>query len=157
MKDNGNGTFAAAFGYPAGQGVGAVAIEDLNVRGMVRNRRLARAILDMGFHEFRRQLGYKSMLRGNHVVAVNRWFPSSKMCSRCGVIKEELQLGERMFGCEACGSEIDRDLNAANNVARIVFDPLSTVSSTGFQAWGEESAGSCISVSETGLYEAGIE
>jgi putative transposase len=52
------------------------------------------------------------------------------MCSRCGVIKEELQLGERMFGCEACGSAIDRDLNAANNIARIVFDPLSTVSST---------------------------
>lgn len=134
-----------------------IAIEDLNVGGMMRNRHLARAILDMGFHEFRRQLGYKSMLRGNHVVAVNRWFPSSKMCSRCGVIKEELQLGERMFGCEACGSVIDRDLNAANNVARIVFDPLSTVSSTGIQACGEASAGSGIRLSETGLCEAGIE
>jgi transposase len=79
------------------------------------------------------------------------------MCSRCGVIKEELQLGERMFGCEACGSAIDRDLNAANNIARIVFDPLSTVSSAGFQACGEASAGSGIRLSETGLCEAGIE
>jgi putative transposase len=134
-----------------------IAIEDLNVGGMMRNRHLARAILDMGFHEFRRQLGYKSMLRGNHVVAVNRWFPSSKMCSRCGVIKEDLSLGERMYRCEACGSAIDRDLNAANNIARIVFDPLSTVSSTGIQACGEASAGSGVHLSETGLCEAGIE
>lgn len=118
-----------------------IVIEDLNVKGMSGNRHLARAILDMGFHELRRQLIYKSELRGCHVVAVDRWFPSSKSCSRCSVIKEELSLGERMFRCEACGFEIDRDLNAANNMARIVFDPFTTVSSTGIQACGEESAG----------------
>ena len=134
-----------------------IAIEDLNVAGMMSNRRLARAILDMGFHEFRRQLGYKSILRGCHYVAVDRWFPSSKMCSRCGVIKDDLSLGERMFRCRACGLEVDRDLNAARNVARIVLDPLSTVSSTGFQACGEASSGSGMRLSETGLCEAGIE
>ena len=124
---------------------------------IANNHHLARAILDMGFYEFRRQLGYKSLLRRCHDVAVDRWFPSSKMCSRCNAIKESLSLGERMFRCEACGSEIDRDINAANNLARSVFDPLSTVSSTGFEACGEASAGSGLCLSETGLNETGIE
>jgi putative transposase len=132
-------------------------IEDLNVRGMVRNRRLSRAIHDMGFHEFRRQLGYKSTLRGCPYVAVDRWLPSSKMFGRCNVVQEDLSLGERTFRCEACGLVIDRDINAAHNIARVILDPLSTVSSTGFQACGEASAGSGLCLSETGLYEAGIE
>ena len=132
-----------------------IAIEDLNVRGMVRNRRLARAILDMGFHEFRRQLDYKTKLRRGHVVAVDRWFPSSKLCSNCNVIKDELLLGERMFRCEACGHELDRDHNAAINIARAVLDPFSTVSSAGMDACGEESSGSHFDVCETGLAEAG--
>jgi putative transposase len=135
----------------------AIAIEDLNVKGMVRNRRLARAILDMGFYEFRRQIVYKSRLRRCHVFDVDRWFPSTKMCSRCHVVKDSMPLGERMFRCDACGFVIDRDVNAARNNAWVSFDPLSTVSSTGLEAWGEESAGSCISMSETDLYEAGIE
>jgi putative transposase len=137
------------------QNFSEIAIEDLNVKGMMRNRRLARAIVDMGFHEFRRQLIYKANLRGCHVVVVDRWFPSSKLCSRCSVIKENLPLGERMFRCDACGLVVDRDLNAARNIALIVFDFLITVSSTGFQARGEASAGSGMCVSETGLYEAG--
>jgi putative transposase len=132
-----------------------IVIEDLNVAGMMRNRHLARAILDMGFYEFRRQLGYKTSLRRCRGVEVDPWFPSSKMCSRCNAIKENLSLGERIFRCEACGSEIDRDVNAANNLARSVFDPLSTVSSTGFQACGEESSGLHFDVGETHLDEAG--
>ena len=135
----------------------SIAIEDLNVKGMVRNRRLARAILDMGFYEFRRQIVYKSMLRGCNVFDVDRWFPSTKKCSRCYVVKDSMPLVERLFRCDACGFVIDRDVNAARNNAWYAFDPLSTMSSIGFQAWGEESAGSCISVSETGLCEAGIE
>ena len=79
------------------------------------------------------------------------------MCSRCHVIKEDLLLGERMFRCGACGLAIDRDLNAAHNIARVILDPLSTVSSIGFQACGEASAGSVMRQSETGLREAGIE
>ena len=122
---------------------------------MVRNRRLARAILDMGFYEFRRQLDYKTELRRGHVVAVDRWFPSSKLCSNCNVIKDELLLGERMFRCEACGHELDRDHNAAINIARAVLDPFSTVSSTEFEACGEESSGLHFVVGETGLAEAG--
>ena len=132
-----------------------IAIEDLNASGMVRNRRLSRAILDMGFHEFRRQLGYKTELRGGHVVAVDRWFPSSKTCSKCNVIKDELPLGERILRCETCGHEMDRDLNAAINIARVVLDPFSTVSSIGFEACEEEGPGSHFFVSETGLDEAG--
>lgn len=110
------------------QNFDVIAIEDLNVKGMMRNRHLARAIMDMGFYEFRRQLVYKSTLRGCNVMAVDRWFPSSKMCSECHVIKENLPLGERMFRCEACGLVIDRDLNASRNTGRVAFDPFDTVS-----------------------------
>ncbi len=125
-----------------------IAIEDLNVKGMLANRRLARAIADMGFHEFRRQLHYKAELRGNHVEVCDRWFASSKTCCECGVLNKDLTLAERQFRCEECGSERDRDLNAALNL-------FSTVSSTGPQACGEERSGFGIHRSETFLYEAG--
>ena len=127
---------------------GWIGIEDLNVKGMLANRRLARAIADMGFHEFRRQLEYKAALRGNHVAVADRWFASSKMCSGCGAIQESLSLGERQFQCATCGLEKDRDLNAAKNLLR-------TVSSTGPQACGEERSGFGVSRSETILCEAG--
>jgi transposase len=91
------------------------------------------------------------------VFVLDRWFPSTKMCSRCHVVKDSMPLGERMFRCDACKFVIDRDVNASRNNAWNAFDPLSTVSSTGFEACGEESAGSCVSVSETILDEAGIE
>jgi putative transposase len=93
-----------------------VAIEDLNVRGMVKNHCLARAISDVGFAEFRRQLEYKCNWYGSKLVVVGRFFPSSKICSGCGHIKERLALSERVFRCEQCGLEIDRDLNAAKNL-----------------------------------------
>jgi putative transposase len=92
-----------------------IAIEDLNVSGMLKNHKLARAIADMGFYEFRRQLVYKSQERGVNLVIVDRFFPSSKCCSSCGLIKEDLSLKERTFSCE-CGFEIDRDVNAAINL-----------------------------------------
>jgi putative transposase len=113
-----------------------IVLEDLNVKGMMRNHRLARAISDMGFYEFRRQLEYKSMLYGNHVEVVDRFYPSSKKCSRCGEVKETLSLSERTYDCKHCQLKIDRDDNAARNLY------FSTVSSTGFQACGEEGAGS---------------
>jgi putative transposase len=133
----------------------AIIIEDLNVKGMVSNRRLARAILDMGFHEFRRQLLYKSELRGSHVVLADRWFPSTKLCSRCSVMKNDMALGERVFRCHACDLEMDRDLNAAINLLRIVVDEDRTVSSTEYQACGEVSSGPYFHVGETRLEEAG--
>ena len=126
----------------------AIALEDLNVKGMLSNRRLSRAIADMGFNELRRQLEYKAVLRGNHIEVVDRWFPSSKMCSACGEIKDELGLSVRSFRCDACGSTLDRDENAARNLLR-------TVSSTGTQACGEGGSGYGTRCSETILREAG--
>jgi putative transposase len=96
-----------------------VGIEDLNVRGMASNRRLARSIMDGGFFEFRRQLTYKAALYGAHVVIADRWYPSSKTCSCCGVVKETLALSQREFKCDDCGFEAPRDVNAALNLARL--------------------------------------
>lgn len=96
-----------------------IAIEDLNVSGMMKNHRLARAIGDAGFYEFRRQLEYKSLWYGSKVVVVDRFFASSKRCSRCGHVKKELFLSERIYICEECGLVIDRDQNAANNLLAV--------------------------------------
>ena len=93
-----------------------ICIEDLNVRGMVKNHKLALSISDIGFGEFRRQLEYKSNLYGNQIIPVDRFYPSSKTCSFCGWIKEDLVLKDRMFTCKNCGQIIDRDLNAAINL-----------------------------------------
>lgn len=96
-----------------------VAIEDLLVSGMMKNRRLARAIADVEFYEFRRQLEYKCQWYGSELVVVSRTFPSSKMCSRCGHKKKNLSLSEREYHCEQCGIQIDRDLNAALNLVAV--------------------------------------
>jgi putative transposase len=98
---------------------GWVVAEDLNVAGMVRNRRLARCIAGAGFGEIRRQLGYKSAWNGGQLVLADRWYPSSKTCSGCGVVKAKLPLRTRVFRCEACGLVLDRDLNAARNLAAL--------------------------------------
>jgi len=84
------------------------------------NHKLAKAIADMGFYEFRRQLTYKCELYGSKLVVVDRWFPSSKTCSNCGTKKETLSLDERVFICEHCRFTIDRDLNAAINLKNAV-------------------------------------
>lgn len=95
---------------------GRIGIEDLNVRGMLANHKLAKAIADMSFFEFRRQLTYKCELYGSELVIVDRWFPSSKTCSNCGTKKETLSLIERVFECGHCGFTCDRDLNASINL-----------------------------------------
>ena len=94
----------------------AVCIEDLNVAGMVKNRHLARSLSDAALGEFRRQLEYKTARNGAVLRVVDRWFPSSKTCSNCGVVKAKLSLAERTFNCDSCGLSIDRDLNAAINI-----------------------------------------
>ena len=111
-----------------------IGIEDLNVRGMVRNRHLARSIADMGFFEFRRQLEYKAAMRGGQVVIADRWFPSSKICSCCGHKQEELPLSVRRWSCSICGVEHDRDLNAAINLKN--YAASSTVSACGGEGAG---------------------
>jgi putative transposase len=93
-------------------------IEDLNVAGMVRNRHLARSISDAAMGELSRQILYKARWHGVEVRIADRFFPSSKTCSGCGVVKNDLDLSTRTYSCETCGLVIDRDLNAAINLAR---------------------------------------
>ena len=96
----------------------AIAVEDLDVRGMERDRRLAKAVADASMSEMMRQLEYKCSWHGRRFVKVSRWYPSSKTCSRCGHVLEELPLSVRAWTCPACGARHDRDLNAAVNIAR---------------------------------------
>ncbi|MGK7926104.1 MAG: RNA-guided endonuclease InsQ/TnpB family protein [Spirulina sp.] len=98
---------------------GMVVIEDLNVSGMMANRKLAKAIADMGFYEFRRQLEYKCQLYGSHLIVINRFYPSSKTCNSCHHVKSNLGLEERWYQCSECGWEGDRDLNAALNLEQL--------------------------------------
>lgn len=92
-------------------------LEDLNIGGMIKNRRLSRAISDAAWGKLARQIGYKQAWRGGQVAMADRWFPSSKTCSACHTVKRSLTLGERQFVCDACGHAMDRDLNAAVNLA----------------------------------------
>jgi putative transposase len=98
---------------------GTVVIEQLNMAGMVRNRHLARVLSDTGVAELRRQLAYKSTWYGSLLVVADRFYPSSKTCSFCGWVRAKLTLAERTFRCEVCGLRIDRDLNAARNLAEL--------------------------------------
>ncbi len=93
-----------------------VVMEDLNVSGMMKNRHLAKAIAKQGFYELTKQIQYKCEKYGIEIVQADRFFPSSKTCSACKTIKRDLRLSDRTFRCE-CGNEIDRDLNAAINLA----------------------------------------
>jgi putative transposase len=93
-------------------------IEDLNVAGMVRNRRLAKSVSDAAMGELSRQFLYKARWHGVEVRVADRFFPSSKTCSGCGEVKKDLDLSTRTYSCENCGLVIDRDLNAAINLAR---------------------------------------
>ena len=95
-----------------------ICIEDLNIKGMLKNHKLAKSISDVSWNEFRRQLEYKANWYGKIIVKVPRFYPSSKTCSRCDNIKEELLLSERTYHCECCGLEIDRDYNASINILR---------------------------------------
>jgi putative transposase len=96
-----------------------IVIEDLNVKGMLKNHKLARSISDCGFGMFRAMLENKCKMYGKTLVTADRFFPSSKTCSSCGHKKEELKLSERTFVCEKCNFEIDRDLNAAMNLEKL--------------------------------------
>jgi putative transposase len=99
---------------------GTVVVEQLNVAGMLRNRRLARAIADSGLGEVRRLLAYKTVWYGSRLVVADPFYPSSKTCSSCGWVRAKLTLAERTFHCEACGAVLDRDQNAARSLAKLV-------------------------------------
>lgn len=124
-----------------------IGIEDLNVRGMVKNRCLARSISDMGFFEFRRQLHYKAAMRGGQVVVADRWFASSKTCSACGHKLESLPLSVRQWKCPECGANHDRDVNAAINLKQVAESSagdcqrIQSMAVCSVTACGEEGAG----------------
>jgi putative transposase len=111
-------------------------IEDLQVSGMMKNHHLAQAIGDVGFAEFKRQLLYKASWYGSRVILADRWEPSSKRCSGCGWLDEDLTLSDRTFHCEQCGLVLDRDLNAAVNLEK-----LAGSLSDSLNACGADSAG----------------
>lgn len=92
-----------------------IVIEDLNVRGMMKNHKLASAIADSGFYEFRRQLEYKAEWYGSKVTVIDKWYPSSQLCSGCGA-RQSMPLQVRQYNCPNCGISLDRDLNAALNI-----------------------------------------
>lgn len=94
-----------------------VVMEDLNVSGMMKNKHLAKAIAEQMFYEFIRQMKYKCEYKGIEFVQVDRFYPSSKTCHKCGCIKHDLKLSDRTYVCSECGEVIDRDLNAAINLA----------------------------------------
>jgi putative transposase len=98
-----------------------IVIEDLNVKGMMSNGKLAKSIGDMGFYEFKRQLEYKSITSGSKIIKADKWFPSTKKCSRCGEINHEITLADRTYLCPKCKLEIDRDLNAAKNLEMLAI------------------------------------
>jgi len=96
-----------------------VAIEDLNVMGMLKNKKLAAAVSDAAMSEQHRQIKYKTSWRGGDVYVADQWFASSKTCSCCGVKKDSLSLAERTFKCDSCGFTAGRDANAAINLEKL--------------------------------------
>ena len=112
----------------------AVYFESLAVKNMMKNRKLARAISDAGWYELIRQALYKSVIYGGECRQIDRWFPSSKVCRKCGQINGDLKLSDRVFNCDGCGHSEDRDLNAAKNIC--------TAGLAGIYAHGPEGSGS---------------
>lgn len=124
-----------------------IGLEDLNVAGMVRNRSLARSVSHASFGRLRQFVTYKASWYGSRVGFVGRFFPSSKICSRCGIVRAKLSLSERVFVCYDCGFTIDRDVNAAVNIRNAVAQSCGET----LNGRGGESSGS---LSETIASEA---
>lgn len=100
----------------------AICIENLNASGMLQNHKLAGSVYDASFSMFRNQLEYKCRWYGKELIVIDRFYPSSKTCSRCGWKNKDLKLSDRTFVCKDCGMEIDRDLNAAINIQAVGVD-----------------------------------
>lgn len=93
-----------------------ICIEDLNVKGIMQNHKLAKTIQELSLYEFRRQLEYKCWFYGRQLIIIDRFYPSSKTCNHCGYINKDLKLNDRQWICPECGQQIDRDYNAALNI-----------------------------------------
>lgn len=133
-----------------------VALEDLNIAGMLGNRHLAASISDSAWAELARIIGYKQAWKNGTVTTIDRWFPSSKTCSACGEVRETLSLSERTFTC-ACGFTADRDFNAAVNIAAWARSHAPDPQAAGrvTNARREESPDRSTACGETGLNDAG--
>lgn len=113
-----------------------ICLETLNVKGMLKNRKLAKSVADVSFCEFVRQITYKSEWYGRTAILIDRWYPSSKTCYQCHFVNQDLTLNDRDWDCPRCGKHLDRDLNAAKNIEREGLR-LNTVGTTEIQACGE--------------------
>jgi putative transposase len=112
---------------------GTIVVERLNIAGLLKNRRLARQLADASLGKLRRQLAYKTIWAGSALVEAERFFPSSKICSGCGHVKAKLPLSEREYRCECCGLVLDRDVNAARNLAVLVESSTNGVARSGLE------------------------
>ncbi|MBD3807032.1 transposase, partial [Sulfuricurvum sp.] len=108
-----------------------IVIENLNISGMLKNRRLSKSIIDSGFGMFKEQLSYKCDMYGSELIIVDRFYPSSKTCSNCGSVKDDLKLSDRVYRCSNCGFEIDRDLNASINLKNVATGSGDTINDCG--------------------------
>lgn len=115
-----------------------IVVEDLCVNAMMKLS-FVKAVIDLSFHEFRQLLAYKGRWYGCEIIVVDRFYPSSKTCSKCGFIKEALSLNERAFKCEACGFKCNRDLNAARNLENVAARPAETLTACGEDWLGRSS------------------
>jgi len=102
----------------------AIILENLNMKSMSQCLNFGKSVSDNGWGMFTVFLGYKAMLKGKQVIKIDKWFPSSKMCSECGCIKEKLLLSDRIYNCEHCGVSLDRDYNASLNIKRVGMTQL---------------------------------
>lgn len=140
-----------------------IGVEDLNISGMLKNRRLSRAISDASFYSFLEKIKYKSELNGREIIKVGRFFPSSKLCSQCGSKKANLTLSDRMYVCdnEECSAVLPRDLNAAINIREEALRLSSLNQSTGglpgSQACGQDVGPVLDSLAQADLNEAGTD
>ena len=114
-----------------------VVLEDLNIKGMMKNKKLSRHISDVGWYEFNRMLKYKSLWNAKHFIKIDRWFASSKICNECGSKKVDLKLSDRIYVCKNCGNITDRDFNASKN---ILAEGLNVLYSTQGH-WGSNACG----------------
>lgn len=114
-----------------------ICLEDLNVKGMLKNRKLAKSVADVSFCEFVRQIVYKSGWYGRTAILIDRWYPSSKTCHHCHFVNQDLTLADRDWTCPRCEKHLDRDLNAAKNIEREGLK-LNTVGTTEIKACGED-------------------
>lgn len=134
---------------------GVIGIEDLNVAGMVKNRRLARSLMDSSFGEFRRQVDYKAAMYGRQVVVASQFFASSKLCSACAVKNDTLRLADRTWQCVSCHTLHDRDLNAATNLRDYAIQFLKEQSIAEMDTAGSSPVEACGEPPSGALCEAG--